>query len=84
MAHVSSCVMKHKWFDGFDWEALRACTMPCPHVPPAFNEERCGEGVYLDEQLKYIKKYRPEDDPDTDWLSIFDGEYSPSGMACPM
>lgn len=26
-------IMKHKWFDGFDWSGLRSKTLPAPYVP---------------------------------------------------
>ena len=34
----TEAVYKHPWYTGFDWEALRNCTMPAPFVPRLTDE----------------------------------------------
>jgi len=32
-------ICKHKWFDGFNWEALRRRTLTAPYLPKVIDSE---------------------------------------------
>jgi len=50
-------IMKHPWFTGFDWDAMRAQTMPPPYVPPFDVEPRKWKDLDADKLVPNLKHF---------------------------